>query len=291
MKRIISISAILILTISSYSQSSYPLISPDKFWSIIDQDPHGGATTTTAYKFENDTVINGKEYLKVYECYFDSTFSIWAIYQNCFIREDSTGNVFRLLNNDSLQIYDFNLQVGDSTFTGVQIAGQDIYATVDTVDSILVNGNYRKRIVFDPYFQETWVEGIGSLTHILYPFSRLSTSHFDLSCVKESGITIYQNSLFEDCYIYVVGINDRFTKSGTLKITPNPIKDQAIIEIKNSNKSNFLLQVINTSGKIVRSYTFHGNKYVFLRDGLASGLYIVKITSDCSNHYAKLIVE
>ncbi|MFH1159416.1 MAG: T9SS type A sorting domain-containing protein [bacterium] len=291
MKQKSFILAFLLCSCIVYSQVNYPLITPDKIWSIVDQDPHGGATITTAYKFENDTIFNGESYYLVYECYLDSTLSNWSIYQNCFIREDTLGNVYKLVNNVELMIYGFSLEVGDSVFTGRQIAGQDVYAEVDTVDYVLINGDLRKRIVFDAYFYEIWIEGIVSLTHILFPFSRLTTFYFDLLCVNDSGNIIYQNAQFEDCYVYIVGITERDNHILKVKISPNPLKDQSIVEIEDPDPGKRQIHLVNSLGKIMRTITFYGNKCMVKKDGLSPGLYLVKLTSSNSYHCTRLIVE
>jgi hypothetical protein len=276
----------------SYSQSNYPLIEAGKVWSVANFDPNNGPTTTTSYKFENDTLINGKNYYLTYDCYLDSTLSNWGIYDNIFVREDSLGNVYRLINNTEQLLYNFNMEVGDSIFTGYQIGFQDVYASVDSVDSVLINGNLRKRIIFDSYFNEIWIEGIGSLTHILYPFSKsMSTLWYDLLCVILGGSTVYQNSQFEDCYLYVVGNYDKDNIKLHIKIIPNPLHDRSVVNFLNSSNEIWQMEIVNVTGEIKRSQTITGNQIEIVRHELPPGMYLLRLTSEKDSYIEKLIVE
>ena len=277
MKKLFIIFAFLLYGSFGHPQVNFPLIVSDRTWSIVEHDPHGGATTTTAYKFENDTIINGKSYYLVYECYLDSTLTIWSLFQNCFVREDSLGNFYKLVNATEEQLYDFSLEVGDSIFTGYQIAGHDVYARVDTVDFIMINQEFRKRIVFDPYFQETWIEGIGSLTHILFPFSSgLSTLSFELLCVSDSGNIIYQNGEYQDCYVYIVGDNELTKVITKVKIYPNPASTHITIESSPSSQ----LSILNLNGQELMKQTSTEPKTVIEISSLPNGVYFVRVTGD-----------
>jgi len=291
MKQISVILTFLLISSSIKSQVNFPLVAPFKIFSVV-ENCDGGRSITTAYKFENDTIINGKSYNMIYKCHLDSTLSNWILWNHNFIREDSLGGVFKLSYNTEKQLYTFNLEVGDSVFAEVQLGGHDIYAFVDTVDSILINGDYRKRIVFEEWFRETWIEGIGSIQSTIEPFAnRHHTCTDDLLCVDDNGILIYQNQEWNDCYIFYAGIIERNKQSSFIKTVPNPITDESVVEIDGPGHGQHQLQLFNSSGKLLRTDIFNGKKYIMKKEGLPSGLYLLKMTTGNSFHYGRIVIE
>jgi hypothetical protein len=276
----------------SYSQVNYPLVAPSKSWSILNEDPNSDQTTTTAYKFEGDTIIAGRHYYNTFQSYMDSSFANWMQEEGLFIREEQNGDVYRLINTAEMKIYDFGQGAADSAYTGITIAGQDLYATVSTADSVLIEGTLRKRIIFDSSFNEFWIEGIGSSTHVLYPFGNItSTLLTSLLCVKDSNVVIYQDLRFQSCYIYIVGIDHSVNRENLFQIFPNPMDQKSRIQIRPVVNVTAGLQIINCLGQIVRTITFTGDKFVIERDGLDPGLYTVQLTTSAGSWVKRLIIE
>jgi len=273
------------------AQVSFPVVDTGKIWSIVEGNYHDGLTTT-AYKFENDTTLNGLLYYQVYECYLDSTLLHWNLTYGFFVREDSLGNVYNYDSSGDFLLYTFNLEPGDSIFTGYQIGGHDYYAFVDTVDSVLINGDLRKRIVFGGWLQETWLEGIGSIHHILYPFSQLYTNEWlNLLCVHEDGILIYQNEEWNDCYVYVVGIANINQINKNIKISPNPVTDQSKVEMPCLGIQQNRLQIINVEGEIVRTVYFTGPVCRISKEGLPAGIYFLSVVSERNIFSSKFLIQ
>ncbi len=64
-------------------------------------------------------------------------------------------------------------------------------------------------------------------------------------------------------------------------VFPNPIKDQAVIQVNNANNSNLQLTVFNNAGAIVwQSETTKTNTFTFNRNYLNAGIYFYEIAVD-----------
>ncbi len=77
-----------------------------------------------------------------------------------------------------------------------------------------------------------------------------------------------------------VGLYDHSLTAGSLKIYPNPVVQNAVIELPESQNNSWILYIKDISGRIVRQETFHSsNKIAFVRNNLKSGIYIVELSS------------
>ena len=294
MKKSVFVLALFSVFSFARSQSVLPLLEPGKVWSIASFLPHGGGATTSYYKFEGDTLVNGHHYYKTYVCNFDSTLSNWKIDTwYGLLREDPAGRVYTPEADSEFLLYDFSLLPGDSIFTGFQICSNDCYAYVNYVDSVMVSGTYRKRIVFSSVLDtRPWIEGIGSLSHVLDPYNRQSgTGWNDLLCVNYQGNLLYQNPLFESCYYLLMGTPSAESEKTPVTVNPNPVHQTALISIQNAENEYWLLEVFNAAGTVVRRFPIIGSQFLFNRDGLTPGLYLMKLTSNQRSFVVKLLVE
>lgn len=275
--------------VSGFSQTCISLLDTHRTWSELSITTCG--LLTTSYKCQEDTLINGLVYTKVFSCINDSTLSTWC-QENYFLREDESCKVFKFENFTEKLMYDFDLQTGDSVFTGGQLGGQDLYALVDIVDSIPINGSYRKRIIFDPWFQETWIAGIGSLSSPFSPFFNTITSDWvcELLCVHDSLLLSYSNPIYNDCFITLVGENRIELIPEMIKIYPQPMKEGAFIEVRADVKEKISLCLMNENGKVVFKDSFTG-KYFLERNNCSPGLYVLSIEFQNHRYRVKLILS
>jgi len=168
-----------------------------------------------------DTIIENKSY-NIVQKYYDSN-DEW--YDYAYIREDS-GRVYAYGKKIEAQyhdhnsgsgeylLYDFNLSKGDTI-----LLYRDIYpdypkfvgglCVVGDVDSIVVDGEYLKRLQikscdrrYDDEVLEYWIEGIGSTIDLIYSACEFSEMNYELLCVTQGGVQIYQNPDYNSCYIH-----------------------------------------------------------------------------------------
>jgi hypothetical protein len=126
--------------------------------------------------FQGDTVIEDLKYKKVYIQDNDSIADFNNAYYFAAVREDTmAGKVYfrsEYYYSDGQEhlLYDFSVDVGDTVrFYSLWSGLQKKEMTVKSIDSILIDNHYRKRINFDHENsgEESWIEGIGS-THGLF---------------------------------------------------------------------------------------------------------------------------
>ena len=77
-----------------------------------------------------------------------------------------------------------------------------------------------------------------------------------------------------------VDVNESPFSIASLHIYPNPVSQNAVIEVPNSTNNDWLLSIMDFSGRKVRKeIVSSANKYAFLRNGLKSGIYIFELSS------------
>lgn len=87
-----------------------------------------------------------------------------------------------------------------------------------------------------------------------------------------------------------MSVIDDSAKSSSVQIYPNPVKD--VLKIKTDNNEKVQeLKIINASGQIVMSKTFSNDKTETDVRSLASGFYIVQITTSKGVVNKKILVE
>ena len=321
--RLFVFSIISFLTVSAVGQGYTPFnFSQGSTWSHIEcgEKPNWGAV----YKFKifNDTLISDKLYHKIY-------YQVkWGqgICANCdfsFSRDSST--LFAMIRQDiqRKKTYFINPNVSDKEWLGynfnIENVGQIvngfslIFTTdpeypipgiyvyqleVDEIDSICVNGEYRRRYYFGQgnagninHLPEYWIEGIGSTQGLmvqgfgapgwqqsLYCFhSKDGSVYYDsaavLSCVAPNSVTCEDGF---DCST-VTGIIPT-DEASSVHVYPNPVKDQLIVECK-LQSAKLELAFFNMMGqKITTKLIHHPDEVsiVSLTD-LPSGFYYLTI--------------
>lgn len=108
------------------------------------------------YRFIGDTVVDGKTYKKCYQsdsCPFEDNMRLYG-----FAREEDRV-VYRLMPDDEQEsvIYDFRVEkAGDRVPSW---SWSDEWVTVARIDTILVNGEKRRRIELQDLFDGIYIEG------------------------------------------------------------------------------------------------------------------------------------
>lgn len=68
--------------------------------------------------------------------------------------------------------------------------------------------------------------------------------------------------------------------SGMVEVSPNPFTESTSISFSNSNSDEYSLQLFDMEGSLVRSLSTSGNRFEILRNGLAEGVYLYKLTNN-----------
>ena len=204
MKKIVFISFLIMLCTASFAQLRYFFPDSNACFSACEYK----------YWFNGDTTINGLKYKAVYMQYMDSVPNIDRANYYAAVREDTLAEkVYCFQAEDTMErlLYDFSLVEGDeASVYNYWPWKEEMPIRVESVDSILINGSYRKRIVLMEYCDDIvwWIEGIGSTlgTFEPAPYCVVDVGDIFLLCVEIDGELIYQQyPEINGCY-YVTSI-------------------------------------------------------------------------------------
>lgn len=276
----------ILVSVSLSGQNNFPFIQEGKIWADLTKTsgtppPSGGETAwTDYYKFEGDTLIQGKLYHSLYICEKDSTMTNWVLDDYFYYYREDSNRVYRYdwFTDNEIQIYNFDLEVGDSmlidSFYG--------YANVIKVDSTLISGDYRKTIHFDSP-DDIWIAGLGSLYRTFEPllYYFIGGNMFELLCVSDTTGQLYQNPNYDGCYVdtIIMGTREIGSEKPDIQIFPNPLNKTCNIKISVKVDPFDRLILFDNLGRIVRYEVIDSNPFVFERGDLPSGFYLMKFLS------------
>lgn len=190
----------------SGAQTYFPLVEPNKEWSIAHTYGHPFPMLSDHIRFGDEIEINGLNYRQTWRCTGPLP-SAWTEYG--FIREDSLRRVYYLSwsggppNN---LLYDFSADAGDTVSLFYDPMGW--YFVVDSAGQYpLLNGETRRSIMLTgyspdgiPFCHDTWVEGMGSLYGVLQSGSCLLVGDDpELMCFRENDTLKFFNTGFTSC--------------------------------------------------------------------------------------------
>ncbi|MCF8308721.1 MAG: T9SS type A sorting domain-containing protein [Bacteroidales bacterium] len=275
MKSIIIITTLLLFSAISVGQS---LIDTNKTWKVV-ENANWGASITNTYQFEGDTNINNLTYQKLFVA-ADSACTDWQLHT--VMRENASGKVYRYSDYTGEElVYDFELQEND-TFEG-SYYGAPIELTVDSVDMItLENGEVRKRMILTSNFysgEEIWIEGVGSLNGLDFVgYNMMTADHwYELNCYTENDTLKYDNPNYESCFYTTVGM-DETVSNHEFSVSPNPFKQQLIVDIDSHDNKVFDIKLINPQGIVVlEKLSVRTGKHILTVQSLEKGIYLLQL--------------
>jgi len=271
------------------SPSSYfPLVEDEKEWDdlmVMFNAPSPWDTTyyTFQTKFEGDTIIDDVNYFKVYRY---NPIGSYGWYYMGAIREDESRKVYIHSGEEFLK-YDFGVGLGD-TFEIFEYS-YPIDLIVDAVDSVFVNGEYRRRLylIYVEYsaFTETWIEGIGSNRGVMGSGTAGVVGGWTrFLCMHLMGELIYMNPNYTSCNLTNVSIRE--LDEAEVRIYPNPADDHIIIEFSDESKITSAI-FYDKSGRKVLEISPSGNELDV--SSLSPGLYLLKLSTG-NNYVTKKVI-
>jgi hypothetical protein len=239
------------------------------------------------YLVDGDTTINDVEYKKYYIT-TDTTITNYSLFG--FLREDTlTKKIYAFTTSTSVEnlLYDFSASLSDtiSVFSYCWGAYGSLNVKVAAVDSILIQGQYRKRMkvvnldINNNGFDEYWIEGIGSTCGVFFSGISGATSFQTgglglpaLVCFHQNDSLLYDNPFFNGCFPNSgVGFQSSI-KSNPIQIFPNPTND--ILNITNPHQIS-TYQIYQMDGKLITQ----GNNFPIDISKFTNGIYFLKITT------------
>lgn len=242
---------------------------------------------------DGDTVINSKQYYKVYQSgygYIDWIPEPYYYYFNHllygFLREENS-KWYTLYYGQEELLYDFNLQVNDTIESAFTFSMEPIIITA--IDSILIDSEYKKRFHLSIQFgAEYIIEGIGASSG-LFENMEFFEWESDLVCYAKNGISFWGVST-EECDLNV-SITDNKIIDQDFNIYPNPAKNYIKILTPHINKITYLT-LVNTMGTIMLKEKFNSRiANTISLNKLPSGIYFVIIENELIVQTKKLMVE
>lgn len=277
---------------SGWTQTNkyHPFPDSNAVWSQHYQ--HSTSSGNYLYSIFGDTTINSIKYNKVYRYAENLSISDTIITKSNStliggIREDTIKRIFFYCTSafwgspaqqDSIyKLYDFSKHVGDTIFFSAAISNPYAYQylVIDTIDSIKINHQYRKRYNFK-YPGEPWIEGIGSTRDLLstiMPYL-MCTCINETVCYKYYDTVYYMNPTYNTCYPFTgASVKDFKFQEGIL-VFPNPSNTYFIIETNTADKQTADLYDVNGSHVFSASVS---DKEIINVAALDEGIYTLTI--------------
>lgn len=78
----------------------------------------------------------------------------------------------------------------------------------------------------------------------------------------------------------------------TVNVAPNPMNESTTFRFNNPSNGNIILQILDVTGKTVRSYNnLNGNEFTLQREGLPAGMYLYRLQGELGSHSGKLLMK
>lgn len=301
MKKLYSLIVLFLLSSATIKAQTYvPFIENSKIWSVANilyyyPIPGYRIITTQSYQFMNDTTSwNGKTYQTLYGTTSNPEQGNWNEDFWYGYREDNMKVYKSEIYSDVEElIYDFSLTVGDSVYVDSVYYSYN-FTHVISVDSVLINGSFRKRIQFDDP-PEVWIEGMGSLQSPFNPIRWCMQMGAEtlLLCVNDSTGNLYMNPEYNNCYLDTTITHQKEYGSGCSEviIRSNPMHESAVI-YTGTNKTEFTsYNLYNSSGLLVREEMIRNVEFTLYRRNLPAGIYLLQLIGSNQIRNLRIIIQ
>ncbi|MFZ6052654.1 T9SS type A sorting domain-containing protein [Halocola ammonii] len=265
---------------TAQSQDYIPLPSENAIWQNQVQFIDGGYFYS--YCTAGDTLINSQPYTKIDSCATG--------YKGAIRSENGKAFFVPADFSEEYLLYDFTLEEAetvDSVYTGHLAIDDAILMSFQAgiVDSILIGGEYRKRIQIESNY---WIEGIGCTSGLFQDPSEQLDIVLYLSCFSvDSSILYPEESEGESCPTDFIQ-NLKEIESRNVKAYPNPTQGQFLMNLKNDFVGS--VSVFDSFGQ--RLNVPHERQSGGLRLDLSqfpAGIYVVKITNQSSTLFSRVV--
>lgn len=274
----------LLVNLSLKSQDYVPFPTENVNWNVFYAGTCEEAPPDTSllrYTIHGDTTINEVQYSKL--C-IESGDTVSPKIQTIGGLRESEKRIYYIGQTiyaggfeDEYLLYDFTKQIGD-TIKHDNHGG--FYSIVLDIDSVLIDGSYRKRFEVDNHWfyqnPDYIIEGIGSVKNGLLghisDIPTCGTHYWEHICFRDNGIVKYLNPSFSDCFPsnLMTGIS-QLDYETDFEIYPNPFNNEIQIENK-LNHQDLIFKLIDINGKILIEKRINNDK-VTLDLNISSGLY------------------
>ncbi|HEY0978180.1 MAG TPA: T9SS type A sorting domain-containing protein [Flavobacteriales bacterium] len=246
----------------------------------------GGPCITTDvlnYTLAGDSIIDGLTYTKVERtgtvdpmwtgveptppsCINTYTYGPWHA---GLIRQE--GRTLRKWDGENdVLLYDFDLQIGQNVPLSA-VNGND-QITVSALDSIEMNGVWRRVYTITGDWSATLIEGVGSDKGLFEPMSTMFECGYQLDCFSLEGQSYYPTP-GPDCDLHI-GLAE--TQQPRLMLAPNPTEGllQVITPDRTASQAT---EVVDVNGRTVQQATLQGGRAEIDLTGVPAGTYMIRV--------------
>ena len=269
---------------SSMAQTYFPFPDNNAQWNIhMLQMGWPPVEENYSIIMSGDTLINGLLYQKV-----SIVNPVW--YKGA-IRQDSINRKVFIIPPAALTeelLYDFTMQVGDTVQGYIETYhARDV---VESIDTVLVGNNYRKRWKINSGYNIYFIEGVGSTYGLVEPSpgTIVDAPDFSISCFRQNNITIYPDTV-SSCEL-ITSVKPVEAQNDQLKMYPNPSHGSITIEFDKSMNIKEI-RLTDLPGKIILEQQT-GSRTKMEITNLQNGLYILTVI-DKDNYLTnkKIIID
>lgn len=301
---------LLVLSISISAQKYVPFPTENASWSQI-KWYQGTCDFPCKYQYKmlGDTLINSTLYQKIYKQNDSLANSVNAFYFGA-LREQAKKIYFRNKDCDNeIRLYDFSKNVGDtinnlySEFNFCN-ANPSESGKITGIDSILIDGNYRKVFHLDVVYNDNvWIEGIGCTNGLFNPIIPATTCMcaWYLICYHQNTEIKYTNQNDQikyldpkiECFPVIIDRINIATIKNTVTIAPNPVTATSLLKWSGTETFSTLI-ITNLLGKTIRTFDLRGKSEISIsRNDFTHGIYFVRLitVNGDKNRVIKIVFE
>lgn len=243
------------------------------------------AHNTYQYSVAGDSVVNGVHYTRIMR---SGTVALWPMagqpnplctgtatpygpWLVALVRQQ--GRTLRAWNGEvDTLLHDFDLHVGD--LVPISLTNSSDAIEVVAVDSMLMNGQWRRVYTLVNGWADQLVEGVGSNNGLLEPIAVVLECGYSLDCYGMAGAGYYPGP-GPQCQL-PDGLPELETPA--MSMGPNPASDQLTISLA-GDVGNGVLQLLDAQGRLVRSVTPVGRTWNWDVSDVPTGVYQLQLCS------------
>jgi hypothetical protein len=284
MKKLIIVFLSCLGLLSARAQTYYPFPDSGAVWTVFfeyQSSPTNYSASYWIYELGGDTVIGAYTYNKI----TGSNGTIGGIRNDSANQKVYFAGDFEQNSYTDTILYDFSLNVGDTAYFDM---GQSQWITVSAVDSVLIQGNYHKRISLNVWSNDEWVTGIGSLSTPFAPLTFEFEWNNTLNCLQDNTTMIYQRGMFPTSCTAWHGWVPAYC--GLTSVAPVGENDFSVllqyreenlfsVSIKNA-EGDCLVEIYDATGKKVRENSGIQSSIEMDLQSIAPGLYVLKVMDE-----------
>lgn len=285
----------LLLFVAMQPLVAQEIVDNQKIWSILTGHclPDYTTYTTSFFKFNEDTIIDGELYQKVFISE-DEFQEEWFFY-GTFIREENKKVYLREYFGEEGLIYDFNLQLGDTVVINNPRAASEVALVLTEIDSVETTDGYRERwkLTNEEFMiPEYWIEGIGSMGGVLNSSTEIFgglCGTYILLCEEEDGSNIYLNPEYEYCYYLLLDDDDEIEiQENTFNIIYR--QSNHTLELVFTERENRSIHITDINGRIFSRIQSAENNIQLSLNGNGKGLFIISVIQNDGHFMSKKIM-